>query len=400
MTALLLAHAVVEKKADMTDDMRRYLPGDYPNLHYQSHVVTLAALVNTTSALPDNLPDITALFANALTQQTAYKANVMLDRYSSADLYRDLHKVKLIDSPGHVPRHSNVAAELVGLIDQTIYRRPYDALLNDMIEQPMRMQSGTGDARSKLMAVGYGAHSEVMPLMTATLPLPAGGLRYSARDMSHYVAAQLDERDPAIALTHQTSWGDPDDEGVGFNWNVTTTLDGVRRLFESGGTFGFSSFVDLYPARHTGIVVLANRSSPVTQSQLQGISEHVLEQLWGKPAALVSLDQALAQHGYNNFNSTVAAIERLHPELHLPENYVNGWGYRLLKAGRVNDAINVLTFNTLRHADSWNAYDSLAEAMRAAGNVSGSVTNYRRSLMLNASNTHARVQLREMKRGL
>jgi serine-type D-Ala-D-Ala carboxypeptidase/endopeptidase len=398
MESLILAHAVVEKKVGLADDMRRYLPGAYPNLSYRGQAVTLAELVNTTSALPNNLPDFMALFAHTTPPLAAHQANLMLATYSSANLYSDLHKATLVGPPGQVPRHSNVAAELVGLIDQTIYRRPYDALVTDMIEQPMRMQSGTAAARLKSMAAGYGEHGEAMPLMDASILLPAGGLRYSARDMSHYVAAQLDERDTAIALTHQPSWGNPDDNAVGFNWDVTTTLDGVRRLFASGGTFGFASFIDLYPARHTGIVVLANRDAPMTQAELQGISEHIVDQLWGKPQALLSLEQALAQRGYDNFDSTVTLIERRHPELHLSEDYVNRWGYRLLGAGRAKDAVGVLTFNTAHHPQSWNAYDSLAEAMRAAGDVSGSMTNYRRSLMLNASNTHARDQLQDMEK--
>src|ERR1700761_6647607 len=38
----MLAEAVIEKKAKLTDDIRLYLPGKYPNLEYAGHPITLA----------------------------------------------------------------------------------------------------------------------------------------------------------------------------------------------------------------------------------------------------------------------------------------------------------------------------------------------------------------------
>ncbi len=396
VTSLVLAHAVLEKKASVSDDIRRYLPGEYPNLAYGGQAVTLAELVNTTSALPNNLPDFMALFGKMPLQRAAAQANAMQANYTKADLFTDLHKASLAGPPGQEVRHSNVAAELAGVIAESIYHRPYEALRTEMIERPFGMQSGSAAARLKLMATGYGEAGVEMPLMQGALLFSAGGLRYSARDMAQYARAELDERDPAIALTHQVSWGDPDDRATGFNWTISTTLDGTRRLFASGGTFGFASFIDLYPARHTAIVILANRDAPSTQAQLQEMSEDILQRVWGKPACLVSLEAALAHSGYGDLNAVVQQVRRAHPELHLSESYVNQWGYQLLRQGRARDAAGVLRFNTMHHPASWNAYDSLAEVMRAAGDRAGAVANYRRSLALNAENAHARSELAAM----
>lgn len=55
--ALILAHAVLEGKINLQDDIRRYLPGDYPNLAWEGTPVRIVDLVTTTSALPDNLPN-------------------------------------------------------------------------------------------------------------------------------------------------------------------------------------------------------------------------------------------------------------------------------------------------------------------------------------------------------
>jgi CubicO group peptidase (beta-lactamase class C family) len=56
-TSLVLAHAVEEGRIGLQDDIRKYLPGDYPNLAWQGTPIRIIDLADTTSALPDNLPN-------------------------------------------------------------------------------------------------------------------------------------------------------------------------------------------------------------------------------------------------------------------------------------------------------------------------------------------------------
>lgn len=282
--SLLLAHAVIEKKAGASDDIRRYLPGEYPNLQYQGTPIALSDLAATTSALPDNLPDFMPLLEKRGPKQAPFAIMTMLEHYSTAELLQDLHKVELSYKPGTAPAHSNVAPELLGVILEKIYGRSYADLLATYIEKPVGMHSGVAKDRLPQMAHGYMVGDKAMPLLsTIDFILPAGGLRYSASDMARFVALQLDPSDPAVALTHQVFWGDPDKEAIGFNWTITRSASGKTRLSHSGGTFGFSNFVDLYPAAHYGIVLLANRSGPMTQDQLETLSSQIVQQVWGKP---------------------------------------------------------------------------------------------------------------------
>jgi serine-type D-Ala-D-Ala carboxypeptidase/endopeptidase len=281
--SLLLAHAVVEKKVGASDDIRRYLPGTYANLQYQGTPIALSDLVATTSALPDNLPDFMPLLAKLGPAQAPVAIMNMLEHYSTGKLLQDLQNVQLSYKPGTEPAHSNVAPELLGVILEKVYGRAYQDLLATYIEKPAGMQSGVAKNRLPQMAHGYMVGDKAMPLIsTLDFILPAGGLRYSASDMSKYVALQLNESDPAVALTHQVLWGDPGKEAIGFNWTITRSNGGKTRLSHSGGTFGFSSFVDLYPAAHYGIVLLANRSGPSTQDELEMLSDQIAHQVLGK----------------------------------------------------------------------------------------------------------------------
>jgi D-alanyl-D-alanine-carboxypeptidase/D-alanyl-D-alanine-endopeptidase len=61
-----------------------------------------------------------------------------------------------------------------------------------------------------------------------------------------------------------------------------------------------------------------------------------------------------------------------------------------------SQAVAVLGLTARLYPDSFNVYDSLAEAYEAAGETDLAVKNYRRSLELNAKNTHASDRLRAL----
>lgn len=56
-------------------------------------------------------------------------------------------------------------------------------------------------------------------------------------------------------------------------------------------------------------------------------------------------------------------------------------------------AIALFKLNTTLHPESGNAYDSLAEGYEASGNRRAAVDAYRRSLAIDANNTHAQERL-------
>ncbi len=59
---------------------------------------------------------------------------------------------------------------------------------------------------------------------------------------------------------------------------------------------------------------------------------------------------------------------------------LNLLGYQLLQAGKVEDAIGTFRDNVRRHPESWNAYDSLGEALAARGEKAEAAASYRKAL--------------------
>lgn len=70
------------------------------------------------------------------------------------------------------------------------------------------------------------------------------------------------------------------------------------------------------------------------------------------------------------------------------EGDLNQLGYELLGRGRVQDAIAIFSLNVEEHPDSWNAFDSLAEGYKEAGERQRAIELYRRSLEMNPDNAN------------
>lgn len=258
ITSLLLARAVVSGKARLDDDVRKYLDGDWPKLEFGGEPVRLLHLASMTSALPDNLPDLSGIGADPGRFRTARA----IAAYGKVDFLADLRKISPSRRPGEDVAHSNVAAQLLIYVVERIYSAPYETLLAREIEQPLGFAATSP-------ATGYDAEGNA----TAALPREKFGWRYSTNDMLRYAALQLNEKDPAVALSHKGTWFTLDRKtAVALNWISTDLPGGGRQLRTSGGTFGFASVLHLYPERRLGIVLLANRATPAAQGKLAEIA--------------------------------------------------------------------------------------------------------------------------------
>lgn len=391
-TSLLLAHAIGEGRAALDDDVRKHLPPGYDNLAKGGRAVTLRDLVTTTSALPDNVPDWMATMGTLPQDELTVAVAKLLAGYAMPDFLRDLKSVQLVDVPGHTPRHSNTASQIQGVVAEHLYGASYDALLARFIEKPLGMRAGGAAVPPALLATGYSAEGKPRPALDMPVIRAAGGLRYSAADMARYLSAQIAATDPAIARTHQPLFGSPETGAIGFHWVIARTADSQTYLRHSGGTFGCSSYCDFYPARRYGVVVLTNSAG--AQNTAQALADAIHEALFGPPKGLTALKAALEHNDYADVPGTIAAMQARFPELHLSEEYVNAWGYSLMRGSkRIAAARGLFAWNVARHPQSWNAHDSLAEAMAATGDKASAIAEYRRSLELNPANDNGRAMI-------
>lgn len=394
--SLLLAKAVVEKRANLDDDIRQYLDGAYPNLAYDGKPIRLVHLTNMTSELPDNFPDRPDAYKQANPDSIPFLIVKTMSGYTRQNFFGDLHAVTLKAVPGQNPHHSNVAAQLLGYILEKIYQLPFNELVATQVDKPLALRTTSlSEPPSTLLAIGYDGKGNRMPAFTMKEVQAAGGLRYSTADMLKYAMHQLNEKDEAVKLSHQLTWGSSDNTALALNWLVSKTIDSKRRLRQSGGTFGFASYCDLYPDQQVAIVLLANESDQTTQDRLGEISEQIMNALYGEPAVLRAINAGLASRGYSQAIAVMDDVRKKHPELHLTEDYVNEWGYRLVGQNKLQEAIEIFRLNVSLFPNGANTYDSLAETYKRVGNRKLAIENYKRALALNPENANAAEYLKK-----
>lgn len=277
-TGVLLARAAVEGKVKLDDDVRKYLDGDYPNLEFEGQPVRLVHLVNHTSRLPFVLPDRPELFKDPNPFELPKILTEIERNYTRDDFYRDLHRVRLDKAPGSDFKYSNPAAQLLGFILERVYRMPYGRLVAEKITRPLKMREtvlAPSAAEAKRLAKGhYEDGSVALPVTPQSQA--AGGLRSSVSDMLRYVEFHLDERDEVVKLSHGPTWGDIRYYASGLNWQMNTTAGGRRRIWQSGGTFGFASHCAVFPELGLGLVLLSNESDRESQGRLDTLAKEIL----------------------------------------------------------------------------------------------------------------------------
>ncbi|MBD3871291.1 MAG: tetratricopeptide repeat protein, partial [Acidobacteria bacterium] len=70
--------------------------------------------------------------------------------------------------------------------------------------------------------------------------------------------------------------------------------------------------------------------------------------------------------------------------------------YIFLQQDKIDDAVRMFQINVELYPESWNAYDSLGEALLRAGDTNDAVTMYDKSLALNPENTNGKEVLAQI----
>jgi CubicO group peptidase (beta-lactamase class C family) len=257
-------------------DFRDYLGTPYPNLEKDGKFISLRSLAAHRAGLPKNVPDTDELFKNPNFDALPFQLIELEKSYDDAAYLRALHEVRLRSEPGNEFVYSNFGIKLIGFGLQQVYHESLEKLLKAKILGPLGMKQTdlmVSPQNAWLLVQGYSPSGKPMPyhLLNAGA---AGGLYSSARDMVRYIGWQLDESDPVIKQSHSAIFGSGEGVQDGLVWYMTRE-GGERKLWESGGAFGMSSHLVLYPESKIGIVLLANDGGFSTQDELGSVANEI-----------------------------------------------------------------------------------------------------------------------------
>lgn len=284
---IMLAQAVIDKRANLQDDIRKYLPGKYPNLQYQGRPVRLIDIANHTSGLPKSSRNFPAKIMDSIKNISLPKQLDFFAKYNQDTLMKDMHKFKLDTLPGTKYEYNGNAMTILILLLERIYHQPYELLVTNYLKNHL----GLYDTRTKIpvdqlnrFIQGYKDASRPVQWYDLTnkktneintnLFYPGGpSMNSTMADMLKYVIANVEETDPAIKLSHKESYYQTDGTGVGLGWMIGND-DGKRFLYHSGRTgIGFSTLCIAYPEDKMGIMILVNDN--LSQENISILSDKI-----------------------------------------------------------------------------------------------------------------------------
>jgi CubicO group peptidase (beta-lactamase class C family) len=275
-TGILLAHAILEKRISLKDNIQQYLPKPFPNLTYKGIPVKIEDLATHTSGLPKFVPNLD----KDLSPDQLMKR---YDNFSPTQFLNVLSGIKLDTIPGTKFIYSNADAQLIGIILEKIYHTTYADLLEKYITGPQQMNDTKLEIKNRdtiRCIKGYNSKGEVMPRLDWWRLIPAAGyIKSDISDMLKYLQLNLNERNPAIKLAHQPIF-DISEEGadsIGLFWFTKKSAENEKVIYHAGGSFGTTSYCEIHPDQQDGIIMLTNDAGPGTEDELKMLASLILK---------------------------------------------------------------------------------------------------------------------------
>ena len=204
--------------------------------------------------------------------------------FTRDEFLRALAGVTIDTVPGPVFRYSNAGVQLVGIVLERMYGRPYDTLVDSLVARPLGMVSTRLVAESsdrRRIATGYDEQRRGVPLPSASLGA-AGGLTSTVDDMLRYLRWQVREGDDVARRTHLAIWGDTSSWAakrggytMGYGWQMFRAANGGRRIFQDGAVPGYGAQCVFFPELDLGIVILANEMDPTAPKRLAALVDSI-----------------------------------------------------------------------------------------------------------------------------
>jgi CubicO group peptidase (beta-lactamase class C family) len=171
-------------------------------------------------------------------------------------------------------------------------------------------------------------------------------------------------------------------------------------LWHWGDNGRFKAYVVAYPKQKTGVVLFMNGENglsilaPLLQTAVGGEQPalHWLKYDSYDSPAMQFAKMARAKGAAEAINAFQPALMRGD----ISEDSINNVGYQLLSLNKPAEAIRIFQLNVELHPQSWNVYDSLAEAFVKNGDKALAIQNYTKSLDLNPKNTNATQMLKKL----
>jgi CubicO group peptidase (beta-lactamase class C family) len=252
-TGILIADAVAEGKLSLDDTLARRLPVKFAQA--ATGAVTIKQLATHTSCLPrlpDNVQDVDPADPYG--------------KYDDKKLFDYLAGAKLTAQPPCPAEYSNLGFGILGVVLEKTYGKPWAALIAEKITGPLGMPDTVPElaaAQQTRFAEPWDVDKKVRP-WTFQAIAGAGALRSTLADLSKLADALLAGPKGPLAKAWPLLAGDlaqvPSAGGSIGLALFHVKADGVDSYLHDGGTGGFRSLIQVWPASGRAAIVLASNT--------------------------------------------------------------------------------------------------------------------------------------------
>jgi CubicO group peptidase (beta-lactamase class C family) len=245
-TALAIAQLAEQEQVDINAPVRAYIPWFVIADETASAQITVAHLLHHTSGLSD---------AGFLT--------ILPDDASTEDAVRALKTAQLTAPVGARHQYFNLGYDVLAYIVETVSEQPYADYIQQHIFDPLHMTHTYTDpalAKQNGLSQGYSRFfGFTVPARqpSPTYELAAGYIISTAEDMAHFAIAMSNGGVYAGTRVLSVQWMRElfkPVSGYGMGWFVQP-----GHISHGGANETFKTYVDLYPDRGLGIVLLINQ---------------------------------------------------------------------------------------------------------------------------------------------
>lgn len=135
----ILAQVVIDKKVGLNDDIRKFLPDSYPTLQYNDQPIRFVNLANHTSGLPTTFRKFSPEIQDSLKKLNMAQQVHFLSLYNEDSLLSNLHFATLDTLPGTKFQYNSCAMDLLEVLLERIYKKPYDEIITTFLKTHLKM---------------------------------------------------------------------------------------------------------------------------------------------------------------------------------------------------------------------------------------------------------------------
>ena len=386
-TAMLILQLAEDGKLDLHAPITTYLP-DYPE-KTGKQITTHHLLVHSSG-----IPNYTAL--------PGFFENQSRDPYGP-EAFVELFKDKELDfTPGKQFNYSNSGYFLLGVIIEKLTGKTYEQMLHDNILGPLGMDDTGFDHHADILknrATGYekrGRDFVNSPYLDMSIPYSAGSMYSTVEDL--YLWDQALYTNKLLTKEYMKLFFQPDDlpayggMNYAYGWligeeAIGNTEETLSVTTHGGGINGFNTNISRSISDQSLVVLLNNTGSAPLNDITVAIWAIINDKEYEMPkkslayelGGIIEVEGMEAGLAFYEANKGI-------DDFHLSENEMNQIGYRFMQNDKLEEAKQVFKLNINAFPESFNVYDSYAEALMNMGETEAAIANYRRSVEMNPGN--------------